>query len=52
VTKQMERLLVAGRQMSNICYNLKQDKGIPERHRESMKRAQEEWDEAIRQLKL
>lgn len=38
------RILHAGGCMSNICYNLAQDKKNP--HAKSMKEAQEEWDQA------
>lgn len=40
----LEKLLVAGQRMSNICYNLSQSSGLLEQHRTSMKDSQIDWD--------
>lgn len=42
--KLLKSLLNSGDKMSNICYNLSQDTKIDERHRQSMKQTQIEWD--------
>ena len=42
----INKLIIAGQQLSNICYNMKQDKSLPEHVRASMERCVKEWDEA------
>lgn len=42
-------LLRIGDQMSNICFNLGQDRSIKECHRRSMRECQRQWDNARRQ---
>ena len=41
-------LLNIGDQMSNICFNLKQDSKLPDTTRRSMAQCQEKWDAARR----
>lgn len=42
--KEYHALLSAGIQMSNICYNLRQGRDLPEHARESMAVAYSTWD--------
>lgn len=51
ITKdRLATLLMAGTRMSNICFNLSQDKSIPYQHRGSMKDSQTEWEHARHDL--
>ncbi len=47
--KSWERLQRAGNQMANLCYNLSQHDG--QKHAETMKQAQTEWDAAIESVR-
>jgi len=42
--KAFEALRDAGQLMSNLCFNLSQDKAIEERHRETMQECYIKWD--------
>lgn len=41
------RLVLAGAQMSNLCYNLRQDARIANRDREFLGQCQRVWDSAV-----
>lgn len=43
------KLILAGAQLSNICYNIKQDSSLPQHVRDSMERCVKEWDDAVRE---
>lgn len=45
------KLILAGQQLPNICYNLKQNDKLPQHVWESMERCVRDWDEALRELK-
>lgn len=45
--KHTEALILAGRELSNCAYNLKQDNSLPERTRSSLAAAQLRWDGAL-----
>ena len=46
----LDALLLAGTKLSNIAFNLKQNKEIREDYRKSMAECQKEWDKASREL--
>ncbi len=45
------KLLRAGNLLSNIAYNLKQDKRYPEHIRKSLEEYQKEWDSIKRRIR-
>ena len=47
--KSFERIQRAGNSMGNLCFNLSQDSD--QKHRATMKEAQQEWDAAIESLR-
>ncbi len=47
-TPALKKLIGIGQQMSNILYNLKQDKAIEQRNLDSMDKLQTEWDAAVK----
>jgi hypothetical protein len=51
LSQEIALLRSVGGGMSNICFNLSQDKNIEERHRESMNRCRIEWDAIRRALR-
>ncbi len=42
---------VVGAQMSNVCFNLAQQKDIPPRHRKIMEELRQRWDEVKQEIK-
>ena len=47
----LDQMRATGNGMSNICFNLSQDKAIEERHRDTMRRCYKDWDAILGEMR-